>query len=351
MSRNRIKVGVIGTGMASLPHGKSLAALSGMVEVCGVYSPSSQRREKFSSTFGFPSVGEIEAITGNSDIEFVLLLTPPNARLEIVEQLAASGKHILMEKPVERTLQAATRIVEICEANDVQLGIVFQHRFRDASMALKKHLPELGNIYTAEVTVPWWREQSYYDEPGRGTLARDGGGVLMSQAIHTLDLLLSFIGSVESVTAMHGTSGFHQMECEDFVTGGIRFTSGTLCSLHASTASYPGGSESITLHGEHGSALLAGGELTINFRDGRQIHVGEESTSGGGADPMDFPHIWHQRLISRFLSQSKSASATALTDFPDGRSSLQVHALIEALIQSGTEHTRVQPKPVSQTFN
>ena len=337
MSAERVKVGVIGTGMASLPHGKSLVSLVDSVEVCGVYSPSSQRRQKFADNFGVPAVNSIGEIIDHPDINCVLLLTPPNVRLSLVKQIAATGKHILMEKPVERNLQAATEIVETCEAHGVKLGIVFQHRFRDASIALRQHLHELGDIHTAEVTVPWWREQSYYDEPGRGTLERDGGGVLMSQAIHTLDLLLSYLGSVKSVVAMHGTSGFHQMECEDFVSAGLEFTGGTLCSLHASTVSYPGGSESITLHGQYGSANLAGGELVVNYRDGRQVHVGEEATSGGGADPMDFPHIWHQRLIEQFLS------STALTDFPDGRAALQVHALIEALILSGAERRWVTP--------
>ena len=192
-------IGVIGLGMASLPHGKSLAALDRRVVVHGVFSPSAERRRRFSERFSMPDVDHVEAIIDNPAIDAVILLTPPNARLELVEALAARGKHILMEKPVERTTDAATGIVERCEAAGVRLGIVFQHRFRDASLALKRSIEAggLGDLQAVQLTVPWWRPQSYYDEPGRGSYARDGGGVLISQAIHSLDLMLSLTGPVQ----------------------------------------------------------------------------------------------------------------------------------------------------------
>ena len=160
-----------------------------------------------------PAVNCLEDILNDQDISAVLLLTPPNARLEAVHALARCQKHILMEKPVERTTTAATAIVERCEAAGVRLGIVFQHRYREASMALHARLEagDLGEIQTVQLTVPWWRPQSYYDEPGRGTYERDGGGVLISQAIHSLDLMLSLTGLVSEVAAMAGTSGLHSM--------------------------------------------------------------------------------------------------------------------------------------------
>lgn len=340
MTTGKTGVAVIGTGMASLPHGKSLAALKDCVEVHGVYSRSHERRQQFANTFGFPAVDSLAHIVGNENISAVLLLTPPNARESLVAELSAAGKHILMEKPVERSLQAATNIVKCCESNGVELGIVFQHRFRDASLALQQHIHTLGDLRLVEVTVPWWREQSYYDEPGRGTMARDGGGVLISQAIHTLDLMLAFMGPVASVVAMHATTGFHQMQCEDFVSAGLRFANGAAGSLRASTASFPGSTESIVIHGASGSASLVGGELNIHYQNGETMHVGESAGSGGGADPMDFPFDWHQRLIERFLLDVSHEGLQQ--DFPTGRSSLAVHALIEALILSGTQKRWVE---------
>ena len=322
-------VGVIGLGMASLPHAKSLLDLADKVDVHGVYSPSVERRTQFSKTFGFPAVDSAEAIASDKRIEAVLLLTPPNARLEIVEMLASRGKHILMEKPLERTLAGAQKVVEVCERCSVKLGLVFQHRFRDASIALREQIEmnNLGRIHAVQINVPWWRDQSYYDVPGRGSYSRDGGGVLISQAIHTLDLALSLTGPVKSVTAMTDTTAFHQMESEDFVAGALRFENGCIGSLMATTASFPGSTESIILHAELATAVLQGGELNLMFHDGRSVRVGESSGSGGGADPMDFPHDWHKRLIGRFLESLDDTTNVSVS----GKEGLLVHQLIDAL--------------------
>ena len=340
MKRKR-GIGVIGLGMASLPHGKSLAALADRVEVKAVFSPSEQRRRDFAKRFAMPMADSLDDILDDAGISAVLLLTPPNARLEIVEALARKGKHILMEKPVERTTAAATRIVEQCEAAGVQLGIVFQHRFREASLALGARLAEgdLGDIHAVQLSVPWWRPQSYYDEPGRGSYARDGGGVLISQAIHSLDLMLSLTGPVSEVAAIAGTSHFHEMESEDFVGAGLRFATGAIGSLNATTAAYPGSTESLMLAASKGTATLTGGELVIDYQDGRQEKVGETAASGGGADPMAFPHDWHQRLIEDFLDALDRNHEPGVT----GRQALEVHRLIDALLLSARERCHATP--------
>lgn len=338
-------IGVIGLGMASLPHGKSLEALSDRVDVKAVFSPSEERRRDFAERFSMPAVDRVDAILDDPAISTVLLLTPPNARLELVDALAARKKHILMEKPVERTTTAATGIVDRCDEAGIRLGIVFQHRFRDASQALRRKLEAgaLGEIQTVQLAVPWWRPQSYYDEPGRGTYARDGGGVLISQAIHSLDLMLSLAGPVDTVAAIAGTTGLHRMESEDFVGAGLRFENGALGSLVATTACHPGGTESLIMVGTKGTATLAGGALAVDFQDGRRENVGESTASGGGADPMAFPHDWHQRLIEDFLDALDAGREPA----PSGRDALEVHRLIDALIQSAKErrHIRLEDLP------
>ncbi|MEZ5935725.1 MAG: Gfo/Idh/MocA family oxidoreductase [Alphaproteobacteria bacterium] len=337
---DRRGVGVIGLGMASLPHGKSLAALADRIEVRGVFSPSAERRQAFAKRFDMPAVERVEDILDDPGIDAVILLTPPNARVELVEALAARKKHILLEKPVERTTAAAAAVVQRCEQAGVKLGMVFQHRFRDASLALRKKLAagDLGTIEAVQLAVPWWRPQSYYDEPGRGSYVRDGGGVLISQAIHSMDLMLSLTGPVKEVAAIAGTTGLHRMESEDFVGAGLRFENGALGSLTATTACYPGRPESITITGTKGTATLAGGELAIDFVDGSRQSVGENTGSGGGADPMDFPHDWHQRLIASFLD----ALDQDLEPSPNGREALQVHRLIDALQLSARERRHVR---------
>ncbi|MEM8948889.1 MAG: Gfo/Idh/MocA family oxidoreductase [Pseudomonadota bacterium] len=342
---DRRGIGVIGLGMASLPHGKSLEALTDRVDVHAVFSPNSERRVTFAERFSMPAVSRIEDVIDDPMIDTVLLLTPPNARQDLVEAIADKKKHILMEKPVERTTGAALRLVDGCERAGIRLGIVFQHRFREASLALRAKLKaeELGDVQTVQLVVPWWRPQSYYDEPGRGTYARDGGGVLISQAIHCLDLMLSLTGPVDEVAAIAGTSGLHRMESEDFVGAGVRFRSGALGSITATTAAYPGAVESLTITGSLGTATLTGGELALAFQDGRREIVGETTGSGGGADPMAFPHDWHQRLIERFLDaldQDREPS-------PNGREALEVHRLIDALMLSSKERRHVKLEETS----
>ncbi|MCB1493622.1 MAG: Gfo/Idh/MocA family oxidoreductase, partial [Rhodobiaceae bacterium] len=254
------------------------------------------------------------------------------------------GKHILMEKPVERTLKAAEEIVDLCEAAGIHLGIVFQHRFRAASVRLKAMMDAgaLGPIGTVRTDIPWWRPQSYYDEPGRGTYERDGGGVLISQAIHTLDLMLSLTGPVAEVQAVAATTRFHTMESEDFVAGGLRFANGVPGAVMATTAAYPGDPESIRIDGDKGSALLKSGTLTVRWRDGRtETHGEEASGTGGGADPMAFPHDWHRSQIAAFVDAVSAGNAPS----PNGREALHVHRLIEALITSSAEKRAVTIDP------
>jgi UDP-N-acetyl-2-amino-2-deoxyglucuronate dehydrogenase len=209
-----------------------------------------------------------------------------------VRRFAEAGKHVLMEKPVERTTEAAEEIVRICEANRVKLGIVFQHRYREASQKLKSLVGEgaLGEIGLVRADVPWWREQAYYDEPGRGSYERDGGGVLISQAIHTLDLMLSLTGPVAEVQAVAATTRFHEMESEDFVAGGMRFASGAPGAVMATTASFPGDAESITLDCEKASAHLQSGTLTSTGA------TDEPRPSARPAAPAAVPTRWPFRM-------------------------------------------------------
>ncbi|MCP4315455.1 MAG: Gfo/Idh/MocA family oxidoreductase [Hyphomicrobiales bacterium] len=332
MSNGTFGIGVVGTGMAATPHAKALQDLAGSLTVRGVFSRDAHKRSVFAKRFGFPSAVSIDALADDTDLDAVIIITPPNERVALVRRFAEAGKHILTEKPLERTADAAEEIVAICADSNVQLGTVFQHRFREASMALKDRVESgtLGAIGLVRVSVPWWREQSYYDEPGRGTYARDGGGVLISQAIHTLDLMLSIAGPVSEVQAVAATTPFHKMESEDFVAGGLRFENGASGAVMATTASFPGSAESITIDCEKASAHLQSGTLTIAWRDGQTETVGEPAGTGGGADPMAFPHDWHRDLICAFVEAVKAGRRPIAS----GREALQVHRLIEALIES-----------------
>ena len=329
-----MKAALIGAGMVAKTHVLACRD-SDKVSLKGVCARSSAL--DFAKEWELLAYSSIEELAADPEVDFAILITPPDARLDIVRTLVEAGKPILMEKPIERSLAAAQEIVALCKGR-VPLGVVFQHRAREASQALADLLPELGDLQTVEISVPWWRDQSYYDEPGRGTYARDGGGVLISQAIHTLDLALSLTGPVSAVQAMARRSRAHQMEAEDFVSAGLEFANGAVGSLHASTASFPGGAEMITLHCAKASAVLGRGVLELYWRDGRQETVGQSASTGGGSDPMAFTHAWHQGVIEDFADALRNNRPPMVT----GAEALRVHALIEALIRSSSEGKRVE---------
>jgi len=335
MSLSKLGVGVIGTGMAAAPHAKALNDLRDHIDLRGVFSRNAEKCKTFASRFELPFIKNIEDLINDPKLDIIIILTPPNQRLKLVQQFSDAGIHILMEKPVERSSAKAKKIVNLCKEKNVKLGIVFQHRFRESSQKLKKLIlsHSLGSIFTVQVQVPWWRDQSYYDEPGRGSYERDGGGVLISQAIHTLDLMLSLTGPVSEVQALSSTSQFHKMESEDFVAGGLKFKSGASGSIFASTSSFPGNAESITLNCEKASAHLQSGVLTIKWLDGRSEKFGETSGTGGGADPMAFPHDWHRDLIDNFVKSVQNNYNSLIS----GEEALNVHELIDALIESSNK--------------
>ena len=334
-----MRAALIGLGMVSRTYGDALRN-SKTVSLASVYARSADSRAAFLhawSDLGATAADSIAEIAA-SDVDFVILTTPPNARADIVEALAKAGKPILMEKPVERTLDNATALVQTCEAANVPLGIVLQHRARPVVADLRRIMPKLGALRAVEVNVPWWRDQSYYDEPGRGSYDRDGGGVLISQAIHTMDLMLSLTGPVAEVTAMAATTGFHQMEAEDFVTAGLRFDNGAVGQLFATTASFPGLGETITLHFQNGSAHLDAGFLRIDRVDRTSQTIGQAATSGAGADPMAFTSDWHRFVIEDFADALHTDRPPLVT----GREALGVHRLIAALEHSARTGSRAQ---------
>ncbi|MEQ9635452.1 MAG: Gfo/Idh/MocA family oxidoreductase [Devosia marina] len=334
-------LGVVGAGMGAKPHALALNALKDRISVRGVYRRNREQLDQFCREYDLPAAASYEALLEDPSVDAILVLTTPNAREELVAAACKAGKHVLMEKPVERSTEAAQRIVETCASAGVTLGVIFQHRFRAASQALAQKVAsgELGTLKAAQLVVPWWRpQQGYYDQPGRGTFAQDGGGVLITQAIHSLDLMLSLTGPAKAVTAMTATTGLHRIETEDFVAGGLEFVNGAVGGLIATTANFPGGPESLTLNFDKASATLTGGVLTLNWLDDRTETLGEEaSTSGGGADPMAFPFLWHQAQIADFAEAVQAGRQPVST----GHTALNVHRLIDALIRSGKEGKRV----------
>jgi predicted dehydrogenase len=327
--------------MAVAPHAKSALDLADRVEVVYAFSPSAIRRAKFAEKFQFPQCDRLETIFEDRSIDAVAVLTPPATHLDLVRRCAEAGKHVLLEKPLEITTARAEDLVAACRRKGVKLGIVLQHRHKPATERLATLLRggELGTPVGASALIRLWRPQSYYDEPGRGTKARDGGGVLITQAIHTLDVLLSLAGDVAEVSAYATTTPVHRMECEDLVGASVRWRSGALGVIEATTAAYPGAAERIEFAGTRGTASLAGTALEVGWHDGRSETIAADGSGGGtGADPMAFPHDYHRGVWRDFLDAVQGGGEPRV----NGEEALRVHRLIDALLASAATGKPVQ---------
>jgi len=336
-------VAVVGAGMGSAPHLRSLQDLRATYPLTWVCARDAQRLAAVPLPEGVRRTTRLDDILQDPRVRAVLVLTPPAAHLDVVRLVAAAGKHVLVEKPLELDLARAQELVACCEAAGVQLAVMLQYRLREAATHLRQllHSGMLGQLTSASASVRWWRPQSYYDVPGRGTRARDGGGVLMTQAIHTLDLLLDLIGSPQKVSGAVATSAVHQMECEDTASALLHYPGGAVAVLQATTAASPGYPERIEINMTGGTATLESGRLRLTTMDGRTETVGADSGTGGGADPMAFDHGPHRVVIQDFLDAVRDGRPPAVT----GRSALAVQRVIEAIMASSAQGRPVALEP------
>jgi predicted dehydrogenase len=327
--------------MAVTPHAKSLLDLEKRAEVIWAMSPSLQRRDAFSARFSLPTTDKLDRILQDPSIDAVAVLTPPNTHLEIVGEVAKAGKHILLEKPLDISTARAEQLVARCRDAGVSLGVVLQHRFKPAGERLAALIAtgSLGQIVNCSTSIRLWRPQSYYDEPGRGTKARDGGGVLLTQGIHTLDLMLSLAGPIVEAMGHVRTTPVHRMETEDLVCAAVRFASGAVGVIDATTAAYPGGPERIELIGTMGAATLAATALAVHWHDGRHEEIAADASAGGtGADPMAFPHDYHLGVWRDFMDAIETNRPPRVS----GAEALKVHRLIDALLEAGVAGRAVE---------
>ncbi|MBU3739872.1 MAG: Gfo/Idh/MocA family oxidoreductase, partial [Rhodoferax sp.] len=254
-----------------------------------------------------------------------------SSHLDIATQCFAAGKHVLLEKPLDLTLGRAQTIVDRARAARRRLGVVLQFRFKPGSIALQAALADgrLGDVECASVRVPWWRPQSYYDQPGRGTLERDGGGVLLTQAIHSIDLFRALVGVRGVVAAQAVRTRLHRMPTEDFASALLTLGNGAPGTLMATTALYPGRPESIEIVGSLGSAVLEGGTLDIRYLDGQALHIAAEGGTGSGANIMDFPNDAHRAVLRDFVDAVLQDREPTVS----GADGLATQGLIEQILQ------------------
>jgi UDP-N-acetyl-2-amino-2-deoxyglucuronate dehydrogenase len=252
---------IVGCGMIARFHVQALKAIPG-THVAALVSRGRASGEALLAETGLPpcpivaTLAEALALPG---VDAVIITTPSGAHQEPAVMAAAAGKHVVVEKPLEITPERCDAIINACGRHQVQLCTIFPSRFADASVVLKQAVEagRFGRLTLAETTCKWWRSQAYYDEGGwKGTQALDGGGALMNQAIHSVDLLLWMMGPATHVTGITGTLAHERIEVEDTAAAVVRFATGAIGVIQAATSVHPGYPKLIALHGDQGTAVI-----------------------------------------------------------------------------------------------
>jgi predicted dehydrogenase len=283
-----MNVGLIGTGAIAHKHADSYKEIN--YRLVAVADKVVEKGRAFAQKYETEFLPDYRDLCARPDIDYIDVCTFPDSHLDIVKACAANRKHVQVQKPISLTLSDAQAMIDLTRQAGVQFGVVSQHRFDDASIFLKKGIADgrLGRILQADGYVKWHRPQSYYDWPGKGTWAMEGGGALINQGIHTVDLLQYFAGPVSEIFANWQLGAAHKMEAEDIVNALVKYKSGATGVIQASTAIHPGYPERLEIHGTKGSATITGDHLTawdIQGDSGEPAPIAT-SVDSGAADPM-----------------------------------------------------------------
>jgi len=277
-----MRFAIIGAGVIGRTHAACISQLAPGASLALVVDEIPGRARDLAAAYGAEAATSAAAAFGHDDIDAVAICTPSGRHAGLTVAALDAGKHVIVEKPVDVTLRAAHRVLDAEARAATMVTVVSQHRFDASSQLVHRAIQEgrLGRLTSGVASVAWWRGQDYYDSGGwRGSWALDGGGALMNQGIHTVDLLVWMLGEPVEVSARTACLAHQRIEAEDIAVAVIRFASGALGVLHATTAAYPGLTARIQVHGDRGSAVIDGDRLTYFH-----AATGDGGSPGNGAD-------------------------------------------------------------------
>jgi UDP-N-acetyl-2-amino-2-deoxyglucuronate dehydrogenase len=283
-----MRIGIIGTGAIARVHARAYRNLGFMVRACS--NVDADRGRRFAEEHATEFVPRWEDVCAHSEVDVVDVCTLPGFRVAAVAACAAHGKHVQVQKPMATTTATARRMIEVAAGAGICLGVVSQHRFDDSSMFVARALAHgrLGRLLQLDAYVKWHRPDSYYARPKKGTWAAEGGGALITQAIHQIDLLRWLGGPVRQVFGAWQLGATHAIESEDVVSAVLRFGSGATGIVQAATAFWPGYPERVEVHGSRGTAIITGDRLTTwdVQEDAGEPPPLQGGMASGASDPM-----------------------------------------------------------------
>lgn len=336
--------GIVGTGVISHFHAKAISEI-GCAGIIGVYNHNISKAELFSKIYGGKVYPTLDDMLGNPDIDIVSVCTPSGTHLEIALKCIAAGKHCMIEKPLEITTGRCDLIIEAAKAANVKVAVIFPSRFYEVNRQLKRSVEEqrFGELVLGSAYVKWHRTKEYYQSgEWRGTWQYDGGGALMNQGIHSVDLLQWVMGPIKSVQAISANRYHKEIQVEDTVTAIMTFANGALGVIECTTAAFPGFFKRLEIIGTSGSAILEENsvlkwqfqnELSHDevFRNKQCI---SNNSSGGVADPVSISHYGHKMQMIDFINAVEENS-DPLVDAVEGKKSVEIVTAIYRSAKSG----------------
>jgi UDP-N-acetyl-2-amino-2-deoxyglucuronate dehydrogenase len=329
---SHMRVGIIGTGAIAHKHAQVYKNIGFELTVCTDVSERYGR--EFADRYGVEFVPDYASVCRHPRVDYVDVCTFPDFRLEPIEICAETKKHVQVQKPVATSLETARRMIETAARGGILLGVVSQHRFDDASLFLSKALADgrLGKLLQCDCYVKWYRSAAYYSRPIKGSWQTEGGGALINQAVHQIDILRWLAGPVAELYGMWQLGALHKIESEDVVSAVVRYASGATGVVQASTAFWPGYPERVELHGTKGTAVISGDKLTtwdVEGDSGDPAPVVKEVASGA-SDPMAISLEPFERQFLDF----GDAIAKGRKPLVSGEEGYQALEIVEAIYRS-----------------
>jgi UDP-N-acetyl-2-amino-2-deoxyglucuronate dehydrogenase len=293
MTVERLRFGILGCGVIGPHHARAIAGIES-AELVAVADVVPELAEELADEHGCSHYASLGEMLSGVDLDAVCICTPSGMHAEDATVALEAGKDVVIEKPVDVTLKAADRLLEVQRATGRRVAVVSQHRFDAATRAVHEAVTrgQFGRLTSGSAEVRWWRSQSYYDSGGwRGTVELDGGGVLINQAIHSIDLLQWLMGPVVEVTSYTGLLAHERIEVEDTAVAILKFAGGAFGTIVATTAAYPGLTARIAVHGDRGSAVIDDDALSY-FHAASEGQEGDAYGAGGGENQAE--HVIEQ---------------------------------------------------------
>jgi UDP-N-acetyl-2-amino-2-deoxyglucuronate dehydrogenase len=356
--------GIIGCGMIADFQAQAIEAMKGGHLAC-VFSRSKANADRVAGANHCASYQDFEAFLSHPGLDIVVIATPSGAHLEPCEQAARAGKHVICEKPLEVTLERVDRMIEVCRRHDVMLAGIFPRRFHEATVQFKKAVDagRLGRITLADATIKWYRTQQYYDNGDwRGTWKLDGGGALMNQSIHTIDLLTYLAGDVNWVCGFADRAIHERIETEDNAVAVLKFKSGALGVIEGSTACYSptGHPAEVHLCGSDGSIFMRDNSFTVwdfkkqtpsDKRIRQKFQLPADARGAGAADPKAISFVGHQLNFEDAMQALKSGRKP-LIDGAEARKSIEIILAVYRSALAGGKPVRLPLKrtPARKAF-